>query len=131
MSNVITKNLILSQPKSGVGSDVKAVPSLTSEISHDDSSTTIKVEVPGVDPSTVRVECENNILHVGCEKGSFVYSVDPTVDTSKIKADIQWGLLTLTVPAPPAPVSHSIKVSVHDTVKSAPTKSVSKFTSEE
>jgi HSP20 family molecular chaperone IbpA len=129
MSNVATKNLILSQPKSGT-TEEHSSPVLKNEISQNESSTIIKVEVPGIDPSTVDVECENNILRVNCEKGEFVYSVEPTVDTSKIKADIQWGLLTVTIPAPPAPVSRSIKVSIHDAVKAA-ASTKTKFTSEE
>lgn len=127
MSTVSTKNLILSQPKSGTAPEVVSIPVLANEISHDDSCTTIKVEIPGIDPSTVEVECENNVLQVHCEKGKFTHTVSPTVDTSKIKADIQWGLLTLVIPAPPAPVAHSIKVSVHDAIKSAK----SRFTSED
>lgn len=126
MSSVTTKNLILSQRKPTV-SGVETAPALVNQISQNNSSTTIKVEIPGVDPSTVEVECENNILRVSCAKGEFVYSVEPTVDTSKIKAEIQWGLLTLTIPAPPAPSAHSIKVSIHDAIKSAK----SKFTSED
>jgi len=41
--------------------------------------------------------------------------VDPTVDPAKIKADILWGMLTLSVPIPEPPVSRTIKVGIHDT----------------
>ena len=126
MSTVSAKNLILSQPKT---SQTEPAPTsvLTHTLSTDDSTITIKIEIPGVDPSTVDVECEGTLLQVSCERGEFVHPLDPTIDTSEIKADIQWGLLTLTIPMPAPPVSRSIKVSVHDAVKKAP----SKFTKEE
>lgn len=129
MSNVATKNLILSQPKASPN-EVVAVPSLKGETLVDDSSVTIKIEVPGVDPSTVNVDCENYILCVSCEKGAFTYSVKPTVDTSKIKADIKWGLLTISIPEPPAPVSRSISVNIHDSAKNS-SSAKTKFTSED
>lgn len=126
MSNVATKNLILSQPKSGT-TEVKSKPVLASEIKNYESTTVVSIEIPGVDPSTVEVHCENNLLQVTCEKGEFVHTVGPAVDTSKIKAEIQWGLLTLTVPAPVVPPSLNIKVNIHDPIKKAP----SKFTKED
>ena len=93
-----------------------------------EENTVIKVEIPGVDPSTVEVSCESNILQVHCERGSFTYSVDPTIDTSKIKADIQWGMLTLSIPVPPQPVARSIKINFHD---AAPVKKPAAKVSEE
>ena len=131
MSSTTVKNLILSQPKSGFQSAVPVALPLKNEISSDDSNTTIKVEIPGVDPSTVDVECENNVIRVKCERGEFTHTVEPTIDTSKIKASIQWGLLTLTIPSPPPPASHSIKVNIYDAVKTAPSKAPAKFTKED
>ncbi len=79
------------------------------------TTTEIKVEVPGIDPSTIGVSFEDNALHVCCERGEFSLPVDPAVDTSKIKADIIWGMLTLVIPLPEPPVSRSIKVNIHET----------------
>ena len=125
MSSTTTKNIILSQPKTG-SVDVKSPAILPNTISHNGDCTVIKVEIPGIDPSTVDVSCENNVLHVQCECGSFTHSVDPTVDTSKIKADIQWGMLTLTIPVPPQPVARSIKINFHDAAPAAVKKPAAK-----
>ena len=113
MSSATTKNIILSQPKTGL-IDVKPPAILPSTTSHNEDCTVIQVEIPGIDPSSVGVSCESNILQVQCERGSFTHSVDPTIDTSKIKADIQWGMLTLSIPVPPQPVARSIKINFHD-----------------
>ena len=114
MASSISKSLLLSQPKSGKFEGT-FIPSLNHEIKENETSTEIKVEIPGLDPASVDVKFDNNILHVRCEKGELTLPVDPTVDTSKIKADILWGLLTLTVPLPEPPAARSIKVSIHET----------------
>lgn len=129
MSSVVTKSLLLSQPKTALaeGSPIQILPHTTAVT---DVATETKVEIPGVDPSTVDVQFENNTLSVRCERGELNVPVNPAVDTTKIKADIQWGVLTLTIPLPAPPESRSIKVSIHDAVKSAPSKSHKEFTSE-
>lgn len=121
MSSVSTKSLILSRPNSGQG-ETNPVPVLAHTSDLTETSTLIKVEIPGIDPSTVNVNFEDNTLFVTCGKGQLTLPVNPTIDTTKIKADILWGLLTLTVPLPTPPESRSIKVSVHDAVKKAPAK---------
>ena len=121
MSQVANKSLLLSQPKS-VQVEGTQIVTLPHTSSLTENATEIKVEIPGVDPSTVDVQFEGNTLFVKCERGELNLPVNPTIDTTKIKADIQWGMLTLTVPLPTPPESRSIKVSVHDTVKKAPGK---------
>ena len=74
------------------------------------------MEVPGIDPSTVGVGFEHSLLRVTCDRGELTLPIDPTVDVSKIKADILWGLLTLSIPLPEVPEARTIKVSVHDAV---------------
>lgn len=120
MSSTLTKNIVLSQHKVGSGPEVTPVPTLTHEVIRESDHTTLKVEIPGVDPATVAVSCEGATLRVECPRGSLTHTVDVLTDMSAIRADIQWGLLTLRIPHPPAPATHAIKVSVHDTVKSAP-----------
>jgi HSP20 family molecular chaperone IbpA len=120
MSSTTTKNILLSQPKIGTGGESSVIP-LIHTVSENESNTVVKIEIPGVDPSTVEVQCENNVLSVNCPRGSFTMPVDAASDISKIKADIQWGLLTLSIPLPEAPPTRTIKVSVHDFVeKSVP-----------
>lgn len=126
MSNTTIKNIILSQPKVGAIPE-NQLPTLPHSTEQTEFDTVVTVEIPGVDPSTVDVCCENNILIVRCSRGEVILPINPSSDASKIKADILWGLLTIHIPLPPAPVSHSIKVSIHDTVK----KAASKFTDED
>jgi len=118
MSNTNTRNLVLSQPKAGQGESIQVLtlPHTTVQTA---TSTEVKVEIPGVDPSTIGVGFEHNLLHVHCDKGELTLPIDPTVDASKIKADILWGMLTLSIPLPEAPEARSIRVSVHE---SAPAK---------
>jgi HSP20 family molecular chaperone IbpA len=118
MANTTTKNILLSQSKIG---QVEGIPTviLPHTTVHQEKATEVKVEVPGIDPSTIEVSFEDNNLHVHCEKGELSLPVDPTVDTAKIKADIVWGMLTLVIPMPEPPASRTIKVSIHE---SAPAK---------
>ena len=113
MSSTTTKNLLLSQPKAGQFEGVPATY-LTHSVEQKDNGTEIRVEIPGIDPSTVNVDFDNNTLHVECARGVLTLPVDPTVETGRIKAEIVWGMLTLTVPLPKPPEARSIKVSIHD-----------------
>jgi HSP20 family molecular chaperone IbpA len=89
---------------------------------NEDESSVITVEIPGVDPSTVEVSCESNILKITCPRGEATLSVAPGTDISEIKAEILWGLLTLTIPPAAAPSVQTIKVNLLDAVKKAPVK---------
>ena len=120
MSNPNTRNLALSQRKTGQGETIPVL-TLPHTTIQTETSTEVKVEVPGIDPSTIGVGFEHNLLHVVCDRGELTLPIDPTIDVSKIKADILWGLLTLSIPLPEAPEARTIKVSVHDTAP-APAK---------
>jgi len=113
MSNTSTRNLVLSQPKAGQN-EVAQVTTLPHTVHSDGKITEITVEVPGVDPTTIDVRFDNNILQVSCSRGEFTLPLNPTIDASKIKADILWGMLTLTIPLPEAPEARTIKVSIHE-----------------
>ena len=121
MSNTSTKSLILSQSKANQTEMISA-PTLPHTTVTTEVSIETKVEIPGVDPSTVDVNFEENTLFVQCERGVLTLPIDPTVEVAKIKADIMWGMLTLNVPLPKPPVARSIKVILHDAVKKAPGK---------
>ena len=130
MSQVATKSLLLSQPNaSQVENPAIPVP-LTHYSSTGETATEIKVEIPGVDPSSVEVEFEGHTLLVKCERGELTLPLNLSTDISKITADILWGMLTLSVPLPTPPAAGSIKVSVHDAVKKAPHKGATKVTEE-
>ena len=127
MSNTISKNLILSQPKIGQG-ESHALPSLKQTTTTVDNNTVVEIEIPGVDPATVGVDFDGGTLLVSCPKGASIIPLPVACDTSAIDAEILWGMLTLTIPMPAAPVAHSIKVNIHD----APRKTASKrFTDED
>ena len=113
MSNTSTRNLVLSQPKTGQ-SEVIQIVTLPHVSVQTETTTEVKVEVPGIDPSTIGVGFENHLLQVHCDRGELTLPIDPTVDISKIKADVLWGLLTLSIPLPEAPEARAIKVSIHD-----------------
>lgn len=128
MSATITKSLILSQPKIGQNSDV-ALASLPHTTSQERSHTVIKVEIPGIDPSTVEVNCDNNTLYVSCDRGAVTLPLPSTSNVTKIEADILWGMLTIRVPVTEPPAARTIKVSVLDAVPTR--KTATKFTEEE
>jgi HSP20 family molecular chaperone IbpA len=121
MSQVATKSIILSQPKATQG-DVSMVPNLPSSTTTNETFSEVKVEIPGVDPSTVSVDFEDGSLFIRCESGVLEIPVDPTVNLTKVKADILWGMLTLVIPHPDQPAPRSIKIGLHDVAKKAPTK---------
>jgi len=117
MSNTNTRNLILSQPKSGQSEVIQTV-TLSHTTVQTETSTEVAVEVPGVDPSIIEVGFENGLLVVHCSKGELMLPINPTIDVSKIKADIKWGVLALSIPLPKAPEARTIKVSIHDAAPS-------------
>jgi HSP20 family molecular chaperone IbpA len=130
MSNTNTRNILLSQPKTAQGETIQVL-TLTHVTVQTETSTEVKVEVPGIDPSTIGVGFENSLLHVHCDRGELTLPIDPTVDVSKIKADILWGLLTLSIPLPEIPEARTIKVSVHDTAPTPVKKPAAKVAANE
>ena len=114
MSSTTTRSLVLSQPKAGQGDNTQ-VHTLPHTTIQTESHTEVRVEVPGIDPSTVEVGFDNGLLVVRCDKGELTLPLAPTIDVSKVVADIKWGLLTLLIPLPEIPEARSIKVSIHDT----------------
>jgi HSP20 family molecular chaperone IbpA len=130
MSNTTTKNILLSQMKVGQGDSTPA-PTLVHNSTTTDSHTEVQIEIPGVDPSTVSIQCEGTTLVVSCPKGTVTQSINALSDASKIEAEILWGMLTVKIPLPPEPISRDIKVNVVDVVKKTTHKSPEKKVSEE
>jgi len=125
MSNTNTRNLILSQPKSGQTETIQTV-TLSHTTFQTSTTTEVKVEVPGVDPSTIDVGFENGFLFVHSDKGELIWPINPAIDASKIKADIKWGVLTLSIPLPEAPEARAIKVRIHDVIETPKAKTPTK-----
>jgi HSP20 family molecular chaperone IbpA len=130
MSNTTTRNLVLSQPKATQGDNIQVL-TLPHTTIQTETLTEVKVEVPGIDPSTIGVGFENHLLQVHCNRGELTLPIDPTVDVSKIKADILWGLLTLSIPLPEVPEARTIKVSVHDSAPAPVKKPATKIAANE
>jgi HSP20 family molecular chaperone IbpA len=130
MSNTTTKNIVLSQIRAGQG-ETTQTPSLAHTTKVTDSCTETQIEIPGVDPSTVNIQCEGTTLVVSCPKGTVTQSINALSDASKIEAEILWGMLTVKIPLPPEPVLRDIKVNVIDVVKKAPHKAPEKKITEE
>ena len=130
MSNTTTRNLVLSQRKTSQGETIQVL-TLPHTTVQTETSTEVKVEVPGIDPSTIDVGFEHNLLHVICDRGELTVPIDPTIDVSKIKADILWGMLTLSIPLPEIPEARTIKVSVHDSARAPVKKPAAKIAANE
>ena len=129
MSTVSAKNILLSQPKAGLVNESISSRMLTHTVTRDGNESVVKIEVPGVDPATIEVNCDNNTVHVICERGEVTIPFDPTVDISKIEADVTWGMLVIRIPLPVPPAARAIKVNIADTAKKVThTKAPAKFT---
>lgn len=128
MSITNTKSILLSQQKVGQIVEAVALPTLTHTKTTEpgkkegETSTVYKVEIPGVDPSTVSIECENFTLLISCDRGTLTVPLTPTTDPASITADILWGMLTIVIPQPVPPTAQSIRVSIHDAVKKTASK---------
>ena len=132
MSTVSTKNLLLSQPKAGLVNESISSRILSHTVNSEAGEKVVKIEVPGVDPTTIDVNCDNNSIHVLCERGEVTIPLDPTIDVSKIQADVVWGMLVIRIPLPVPPAARAIKVNFADVAKkAAPVKAPAKFTDEE
>ena len=85
-----------------------------------EDSVTLSIDVPGIKSNDLQVQFEDNVLRVSGERktagseSKFVrsFSMDPTnVDVDSIKANLDCGVLTLTVPKRTKPaVSKTITV---------------------
>jgi len=77
-------------PRSGLSYEVRE--------SADKSSIIVEVEVPGVDPDTIKVDARGRALVIECERGSTYLTVGSRVELENITASIKWGLLTVCIP---------------------------------
>ena len=136
MASTLTKNILLSHPGINLVDDISVV-NLKHEIVDQEEAILVKIEVPGVDPESIDIQCENNTICVISEKGEISIPFNPTTEVDKIQADVKWGLLTLLIPKPAPPVAKSIKIKKHDAPApstsrqgktSATTKTSEKFT---
>ena len=72
------------------------------EVEEDDQSVRLTAEIPGYRPENVRLTIENHVLTMSGEKenGSFrrSFTVPNTIDTDRIEAAVEHGVLTAVLP---------------------------------
>jgi HSP20 family molecular chaperone IbpA len=73
-------------------------PTLNCHVNSKDSEAVIEVEVPGVDPSDVKVKIEGRSLSVETPKGDAYVTIGQRLDADSATANLKHGLLTVTVP---------------------------------
>ena len=78
--------------------DVRRTSGLSYEIKPGEDAVFAEVEVPGVDPKDVKVNCEGRAIHVTTPRGNAYFTVGARIDMDNIEASIRHGLLTLRVP---------------------------------
>jgi len=78
--------------------DMRRTSGLSYEIKPGDDAVIAEVEVPGVDPKDVKVNCEGRAIHVTTPRGNAYFTVGARIDMDNIEASIRHGLLTLRVP---------------------------------
>lgn len=129
MSTTATKNQLLSQIKLAQSPN-GVVAQLSFQTTIEESEMTVTIEIPGVNPAEVSVHSDASILYVECERGSMSLPIEPIFDTNDVKAEIQWGLLTLRIPRR---ASRAVKVNILDAVPPKPTTKATptKFTEKE
>ena len=98
-------------------SQVSAIPrsGLSYEVqeSADQSSIIVNVEVPGVDPDTIKVDARGRALIIECDRGSTYLTLGSRVELDSITASIKWGMLTVRIPRRDAK-SVSVEVTKED-----------------
>jgi HSP20 family protein len=102
------------------------------DVYEDEHNVTLKIEVPGIDEKDIDVRIENNTLTVHGERkiekeekeenyrrverqyGSFTrtFNLPPTVDSEKVQADYDKGVLNITLPKKAEAKPKQIKVNV-------------------
>jgi HSP20 family protein len=102
------------------------------DVYEDEHNVALKIEVPGIDEKDIDVRIENNTLTVHGERkiekeekeenyrrverqyGSFTrtFNLPPTVDTEKVQADYDKGVLKITLPKKAEAKPKQIKVNV-------------------
>ena len=128
-------NRVFRESYSGAGQDESLTTSSFSpavDVYEDEHTTTLKIEVPGIDEKEIDIRLENNTLTVHGERkiekeekeenyrrverhyGSFTrnFSLPTTVDSEKVSASYDKGVLKITLPKKAEAKPKQIKVSV-------------------
>lgn len=72
------------------------------EVTEDEQAVRMTADIPGYKPENVKVSLENRVLTMSGEKanGTFrrSFTVSSTIDTDRIEASVEHGVLTVTLP---------------------------------
>ena len=71
---------------------------LSYQIKSEDDAVVAEVEVPGVDPTDVKVRVEGRAVHVETPRGNSYFTIGSRVDIDHVTATVRHGLLSLRVP---------------------------------
>lgn len=103
-----------------------------------DDAVTLSIDVPGVKSNDLQIHCDDNIIHVSGErktagsesKFSRSFAMDPkNVDVDHLKANLDCGVLTLTIPKRSKPkAKKAITVTENPLPESQPSVATQKST---
>ena len=77
----------------------------------EDDAAIAEIEVPGVDPSEVKVRMEGRSLTVDTPRGSAFFTIGSRIDADHTTAELKHGLLTISIPKRDAKVVE-VKIAV-------------------
>jgi HSP20 family molecular chaperone IbpA len=84
---------------------------LTHKVDYNSNPSVIEVEVPGVNPSDVKVKIEGRSLFVETPKGNLYLPIGQRLDSEAATANLKHGLLTVRIPKRDAKI---VNVLVHE-----------------
>lgn len=96
---------------SRVQSSVLRSTILNHHVKSEENSTIVEIEVPGVDPSEVKVRIEGRSLSVETPKGNSYITIGQRLSSEEATASLKHGLLTISIPKKDARI---VEVKVHE-----------------
>ena len=87
------------------------------EIKEEEKEFVINVELPGIDNKDVKVEVKGKLLTIEVEKKNRMFArsftLPPSVDSEKIEALLDKGVLTIKISKTPEKVSRKVEIKVN------------------
>lgn len=102
---------IFNQLASQAQSPVSRNTVLNCQVNSEDNTALVEIEVPGVDPSDVKVHIEGRSLSVETPKGNAYVTIGQRLDADNATANLKHGLLTIRIPKRDAKI---VEVIVHE-----------------
>lgn len=117
MTNAIVRNPLFAEfdqmlsDLSRLQAPVSRNTALNYQVDSEDSAAVAEIEVPGVDPSEVKVRIEGRSLSVETPKGNAYITIGQRLSPDEATASLKYGLLTIRIPKRDARV---VEVQVHE-----------------